>query len=270
MNRPTVGLQAGAAAGDSLDDSGTDRPARSKARTIKAPALRRAELIDCAQRLFLAKGYERTTINDVIAATGLSKGAFYHHFRAKEDLLEAITARFAQQAVETAKAWDDGSLDALGRLNRLLAMNRQWKAQHIGELSAMLSVMVRPESAALYHRIVGATFQAIAPALSELIASGVREGVFDVVNVPLTAEALLWLAQGRHLPFAEAMQVAHRGDIDRATAIMMERIHAEEAMINRLLGLPPGRVDLAGSETFIRALIVAWSEATAVREAPGR
>ena len=64
---------------------------------LKAPAVRRAELIDCAQRLFLTRGYERTTINDVIAATGLSKGAFYHHFRAKEDLLEAIAARFARR-----------------------------------------------------------------------------------------------------------------------------------------------------------------------------
>jgi AcrR family transcriptional regulator len=62
----------------------------AKVRVLKAPAVRRAELIDCAQRLFLTRGYERTTINDVIAAAGLSKGAFYHHFRSKEDMLEAI------------------------------------------------------------------------------------------------------------------------------------------------------------------------------------
>ena len=61
---------------------------------IKAPAVRRAELIDCAQRLFLAKGYERTTINDVIAATGLSKGAFYHHFRAKEECRSGVSSSF--------------------------------------------------------------------------------------------------------------------------------------------------------------------------------
>ena len=59
-------------------------------RVVKAPAVRREELIDCAQRLFLAQGYEKTTINEVIAATGLSKGAFYHHFRSKEDLLAAV------------------------------------------------------------------------------------------------------------------------------------------------------------------------------------
>ena len=47
---------------------------RTKPRVLKAPAVRRAELIDCAQRLFLSKGYERTTINDVIDATGALEG----------------------------------------------------------------------------------------------------------------------------------------------------------------------------------------------------
>src|SRR6516165_5547197 len=100
-------------------------PAPTKRRVVKAPAVRRAELIDCAQRLFLEKGYERTTINDVIAATGLSKGAFYHHFRAKEDLLEAIAARFAQQALAYATAVRaNPSLNALEQLNALMAMSR--------------------------------------------------------------------------------------------------------------------------------------------------
>jgi AcrR family transcriptional regulator len=91
-----------------------------KGRVLKAPAVRRAELINCAQGLFLTRGYERTTINDVIAATGLSKGAFYHHFRSKEDLLEAIAARFARESLSFIEALQaDDSLDALRRLNRL-------------------------------------------------------------------------------------------------------------------------------------------------------
>jgi AcrR family transcriptional regulator len=242
--------------------SETDLAMRSKPRVLKAPAARRAELLDCAQRLFLAKGYERTTINDVIAATGLSKGAFYHHFRAKEDLLEAIAARFADQAVASAReVWDDDSLDALGRLNRLLAMNRQWKAENIRQLSAMLSVLLRPESATLYHRIVGAVSEAVAPTFSDIISSGVREGVFDVTDVALTAEALLGVAEGRRLLVVAAMQVAQHGDIDQASAMIMGRVRAEEAMMDRLLGLPPGSIDLAGSEAFTRSLIVAWGEA---------
>lgn len=246
------------------DVGDTETLARSRPRVVKAPAARRAELIDCAQRLFLTKGYERTTINDVIAEAGLSKGAFYHHFRAKEDLLEAVAARFAEQAMVAARAaCSDPSIDALGRLNSLLAMNRQWKAENLSQLRPMFTVLLRPENAALYHRIVEAVFRAMAPTFCDIISGGVQAGTFDVADVGLAAEALLRLGEGRRALIVEAMQLAERGEAERAMRMIMARIRAEEATIDRLLGLKRGGVDLAGSEIFIRSLIIAWRAAPA-------
>ncbi|HZZ88496.1 MAG TPA: TetR/AcrR family transcriptional regulator [Caulobacteraceae bacterium] len=226
---------------------------------IKPPAVRRAELIDCAQSLFLAKGYERTTINDVIVATGLSKGAFYHHFRAKEDLLEAIAERFAMQALAHAEAVQGApSLTALERLNRLLAMSREWKAENVEPLRSMFTVLLRPENATLYHRIVEAVFRGMAPTVTAMIADGEREGVFSTPDPALAAEALLWLGEGRRVFIVDAMARAEAGDIDIATALIMRRIRAEEAMVDRVLGLPAGSIDFAGSEDFIRTLVEAW------------
>ena len=234
-------------------------PAQSRPRVIKAPAVRRAELIDCAQRLFLEKGYERTTINDVIAAAQLSKGAFYHHFRAKEDLLEAIAARSAQQALDYAEAVQaDSALSALQRLNSLLAMTREWKAENLPQLRAMFTVLMRPENAMLYHRIVGAVFAAMAPTLAQIIADGEREGVFDAADAGLAAEAILWLGEGRRLLVVQAMGVAERGDVDGATAMIVRRLRAEEALADRVLGLPEGSIEVMGSEAYIRSLIVGW------------
>src|SRR5580704_16287249 len=120
----------------SADHAGTAR----KVRVLKAPAVRRAELLDCAQRLFLTRGYEQTTVNDVIAATGLSKGAFYHHFRSKEDLLEAIAGRFARQSLAFVDAVQaDPSRNAVQRLNFMLAVGREWKLEHLSELRAMFT-----------------------------------------------------------------------------------------------------------------------------------
>ena len=235
---------------------------KAKPRVIRAPAVRRAELIDTAQRLFLAKGYERTTINDVIGATGLSKGAFYHHFRAKEDLLEAIAARFAEQSLAQAKGVaDDRSLGALGRLNRLLTLTREWKEEHIADLRAMFLTLLKPENARLYHRIVAAVFAAIGPTVAGVIAAGQAEGAFDVADPEVAADALLWMGESRRLLVVQAMSAAEAGDVDGATAMIMKRVRAEEAIIDRILGVAPGSVDLAGSETYIRALIVVWVRA---------
>lgn len=45
------------------------------------------KIIEAAWELFMEKGYDNTTLNEIIERAGTSKGAFYHHFRAKEDLL---------------------------------------------------------------------------------------------------------------------------------------------------------------------------------------
>ena len=45
------------------------------------------KIINAAWELFREKGYEETTLQDIIDKSGTSRGAFYHHFRAKEDLL---------------------------------------------------------------------------------------------------------------------------------------------------------------------------------------
>jgi len=73
---------------------------QSAFRVVKRPDERRAELLDCAQLLFLAHGYDHTTVNDVIDRAGVSKGAFYHYFTSKEALLEALAERFARRSVE--------------------------------------------------------------------------------------------------------------------------------------------------------------------------
>jgi AcrR family transcriptional regulator len=238
----------------------TDSRPRPKKRVIKAPDVRRAEMVDCAQRLFLLKGYDRTTINDVIEATSLSKGAFYHHFRAKEDLLEAIAQRFAEQSLAYARSVQaNAGFNALQRLNSLLAMGREWKVEHLPQLRAMFATLLKPENAVLYHRIVSAVFSAMEPTVAAIIAQGVQEGMFDTPDAETAADALLWLSSGRQAIVVRAMAAAKTGDIGEATQLIFRRLKAEETIVDRILGLSPGSVELSGSFEYLRSLVEAWN-----------
>ena len=55
----------------------------------------RARLLDAAERLTLGQGFSATTVDQVIAEAGSSKGAFFHHFSSKNDLGRALVARYA-------------------------------------------------------------------------------------------------------------------------------------------------------------------------------
>lgn len=58
----------------------------------------RIRLLDAAMQVIRAQGYSATTVDDICRAAGVTKGAFFHHFKSKEDLAVAAAAHFSQMA----------------------------------------------------------------------------------------------------------------------------------------------------------------------------
>ncbi len=78
----------------------TDRP---RPRT-KPPEIRREELMDAAQRLFLEKGFAATSVAEIVDAADVAKGTFYLYFQTKDDVLKALQARFVELFCERIDA----------------------------------------------------------------------------------------------------------------------------------------------------------------------
>lgn len=51
------------------------------------------KILEVSLALFNEKGYEKTTIQDIVNALGMSKGAVYHHFKSKDEIIEALSER---------------------------------------------------------------------------------------------------------------------------------------------------------------------------------
>jgi AcrR family transcriptional regulator len=67
----------------------------------------RARIVESARRLFNRHGFEQVTIDQVMAAAGLTRGAFYHHFHSKDELYASAVASFVTCnpfAIKTADA----------------------------------------------------------------------------------------------------------------------------------------------------------------------
>lgn len=65
----------------------------------------RTRILDSAERLVLAQGFADTSVDEVVAASGSSKGAFFHHFATKHDLARALVSRYAAADVEHLEAF---------------------------------------------------------------------------------------------------------------------------------------------------------------------
>lgn len=92
----------------------------------KYPEVTVERILDVSQRLFLEKGYDHTTIQDIVDELGgLTKGAVYHHFRSKEEILDAVSDRmfFANNPFESVKKRTD--LSGLEKLREAVRLNQQ-------------------------------------------------------------------------------------------------------------------------------------------------
>src|SRR5262245_31352635 len=86
-------------------------------------AAKRSEIHDAAQRLVFSKGYEQMSIQDILDALGISKGAFYHYFESKPALLEAFIERGQETLEQPLRALvDDPHLNAVDKLQRFFAI----------------------------------------------------------------------------------------------------------------------------------------------------
>jgi TetR/AcrR family transcriptional repressor of nem operon len=72
----------------------------------------RTRILDAAQRLVLEKGFAGTSVDELIAAAGTTKGGFFHHFASKQDLARALIERYAAEDVRLLE-------DLLARAERL-------------------------------------------------------------------------------------------------------------------------------------------------------
>ena len=70
-----------------------------KMRVVKEHDERKQEIIDTANRLFSKKGYSQCSINDILNEIGIAKGTFYHYFRSKEDVLDAVIGSITREVM---------------------------------------------------------------------------------------------------------------------------------------------------------------------------
>ena len=129
-------------------------------------------ILDVARRLFAEKGYERTSVQDIISATGLSKGAVYHHFRSKEAILDRLNddewGASLNLRDELRRRHD---LNALEKLRALISSTLD--AEHLRLVRLQTPLLSDPASFTSNMRFWS---DGLPESLRPLIGEGVRDG----------------------------------------------------------------------------------------------
>lgn len=143
-------------------------------RIVKEATERKNEILDAAERLFGAKGFDGTSTADILDEIGIARGTLYYHFKCKEDILDAMiermTGRMVARAHEIAK---DQSLPVLRRLTRMmLALNVNNDLGH-----EIMEQVHKPQNALMHQKMQKRLLTGINPIVAGLIGEGIAQGI---------------------------------------------------------------------------------------------
>lgn len=182
------------------------------------------KILDVAERLFVERGYERTTMADIVEGLGgLTKGAVYHHFKSKEEIFEAVFERANRPVVLRAEEiLADFSLTGLEKLRALD------ESSAAGPAADMLRAM-RPSSdpiassrllAREYLDALDVAHRYVEPAIRE----GVADGTVACEHPREAAEVMLLLANMWMVPLFHP--IVDEAEFERRAVVLARVMHA--------------------------------------------
>ena len=154
------------------------------------------KILDASLKLFLEKGYEETTVLDIISEMGgLTRGAFYHHFKSKEEVFDALCEKLFYESNPFEKAKSHKELNGLEKLKCILRTSFDETEYHQLSMASM-QLMGSP---AFLKKLIESN-QELAPMYQELIEEGIQDGSIQSEQPKLLADLFVLLTNFWSIP----------------------------------------------------------------------
>ncbi|RBP97441.1 TetR family transcriptional regulator [Bifidobacterium aemilianum] len=159
--------------------------------TQKDPEGHRKRILDVAQRLFLEKGYDGTSIGDIVDGLGgMTKGAIYYHFPSKSSIFEAVTERMADDdflGQDWRADWPGNS--GLEKLRNELVISLRSYSRH----EVVYSAQAMLKSPRMVGEMYLNSMDRIAKVIGPYIQEGIEDGSIEPCDPDDVAEVLFLL-----------------------------------------------------------------------------
>ena len=195
---------------------------------MKKGEKRKQELLKIAYRMFVEKGYDNTSVDEIIAEAGIAKGTYYYYFPSKEATLEAVIDMMIDEEVGRAKAAVESPMSVPEKVAAVIYSFRPDQGEE-----SIADAVEAEENIILHDKLNKRLISEAVPLLSEVVREGVAEGIFDCGQIEERVRMILIMS-------------SHAFDDGNVTENdMMVFID----MVEKMFGAEPGTMD------FVRGLI---------------
>lgn len=225
------------------------------------------KIVEAAERLFNQKGYEATSVQDILDLLGISKGGFYHYFSTKMELLVEVCRRRAEEwyshGVAYVRSLRAGSVE---KLNVALKLMNLLDRERGAMLGAITELGMHGEDASVTFHLREITMRMLCPLLEEILEAGLREKQFVVRRPAETARLLTMLAMDVNEAAVKDVAAGFRSP--ECAGNVLELLETYRRAAEQLVNAPYGSLELFDGADMI-ATISRIAAGLAVREAEG-
>ena len=157
---------------------------------MKKGERRKQDLLNIAYRMFIEKGYENTSVDDIITEAGIAKGTYYYYFESKEATLEAVIEMMIEKAENIAKAALMNPVPIPQKLASVVYAFQPNKDEIV-----IADVLERKENIVMHDKIGKKIVEVAVPILSDIVREGIAQGIFACTNVEERVKMLLIMSQ---------------------------------------------------------------------------
>ena len=139
----------------------------------KYPEITVERILDVAQRLFLEKGYESTTIQDIVDELGgLTKGAIYHHFKSKEEITCALSDKLFDNSNPFTLVKNRMDLNGLQKMREVIRLNQS----NTDGIKIDIQILPLLKNPRVFVELIESNRRNLSPLWLELIEEGINDG----------------------------------------------------------------------------------------------
>lgn len=212
-------------------------------------AAKRNEILDAAQRLIAARGYEQMTIQDLLHDLHISKGALYHYFDSKQAILEALVERVLHQVEQLLlPVVQDPVLSALDKLQRFFSALVEWKTEHQPFVLVLMRIWYTDENALFRQKLREMRIKRFRPLLEMILRQGRDEGSITLSYPDQAGRVILSLVEDLSDTLARLLLAQEPGQDD---AFLIARVVAASTeAVERILGVPRDSLSLVYTQAL--------------------
>ncbi len=147
---------------------------------------RKEELLEIAYKLFITKGYDNTSVDEIISEANIAKGTYYYYFTSKEEMLDQVINNIIEKEITIAKEYLNKPLTVEQKLIGIITSLRPSDNE-----TSIVEALNDENNLKMHKKYSKKLIESATTILKEVIQEGIKKGIFNCDNIEERIKVIL-------------------------------------------------------------------------------